>query len=209
MKGATFRGQVRPRTLSGGCVPLASWFLNLSQLLRWPSLCARHYPRRAGQIRTQSRAARPCSIQRRVGINRVEKPLSTLLIWILVSLSPRTWRGCSAGQVAFEEEHAVRAALVDKLLQKIMGKDFGLGCAHGSIVHTGGGLQALHIDQGSEKTRDRLRVPQFSSVVLMSSCGLMADRGSFQWCRCRIRTTRSAPSSSGCIRTSISQTAGP
>lgn len=29
-----------------------------------------------------------------------------------------------------------------------MGKGFGLGCAHGSIVHTGGGLQELHIDQG-------------------------------------------------------------
>ena len=27
-------------------------------------------------------------------------------------------------------------------------RDFGLGCAHGSIVHQGGGLQELHIDQG-------------------------------------------------------------
>ncbi|MCE2424979.1 MAG: phytanoyl-CoA dioxygenase family protein, partial [Pseudomonadales bacterium] len=38
--------------------------------------------------------------------------------------------------------------LVDELLTKVMGKGFGLGCAHGSIVHQGGGLQELHIDQG-------------------------------------------------------------
>ena len=37
---------------------------------------------------------------------------------------------------------------MDRLLTKIMGEGFGLGCAHGSIVHQGGGLQELHIDQG-------------------------------------------------------------
>ena len=44
---------------------------------------------------------------------------------------------------------AQRGPLVDRLLTKVMGKEFGLGCAHGSIVHTGGGLQELHIDQGA------------------------------------------------------------
>ena len=51
--------------------------------------------------------------------------------------------------VAFEESAAQKGPLVDRLLTKIMGEDFGLGCAHGSIVHRGGGLQDLHIDQGA------------------------------------------------------------
>ena len=50
--------------------------------------------------------------------------------------------------VEFAESAAQRGPLVDRLLSKIMGEDFGLGCAHGSIVHQGGGLQELHIDQG-------------------------------------------------------------
>jgi ectoine hydroxylase-related dioxygenase (phytanoyl-CoA dioxygenase family) len=50
--------------------------------------------------------------------------------------------------VEFKESAAQRGPLVDRLLTKIMGEGFGLGCAHGSIVHTGGGLQELHIDQG-------------------------------------------------------------
>ena len=50
--------------------------------------------------------------------------------------------------VEFKESAAQRGPLVDRLLTKIMGERFGLGCAHGSIVHTGGGLQELHIDQG-------------------------------------------------------------
>ena len=50
--------------------------------------------------------------------------------------------------VEFKESAAQRGPMVDRLLTKIMGEDFGLGCAHGSIVHTGGGLQELHIDQG-------------------------------------------------------------
>lgn len=50
--------------------------------------------------------------------------------------------------VEFKESAAQRGPLVDRLLTKIMGKGFGLGCAHGSIVHEGGGLQELHIDQG-------------------------------------------------------------
>ena len=50
--------------------------------------------------------------------------------------------------VEFKEYAAQRGPLVDRLLTKIMGKGFGLGCAHGSIVHTGGGLQELHVDQG-------------------------------------------------------------
>lgn len=50
--------------------------------------------------------------------------------------------------VEFKESAAQRGPLVDRLLTKIMGEGFGLGCAHGSIVHTGGGLQDLHVDQG-------------------------------------------------------------
>ncbi|MCY3885933.1 MAG: phytanoyl-CoA dioxygenase family protein [Gammaproteobacteria bacterium] len=50
--------------------------------------------------------------------------------------------------VEFKESAAQQGPLVDRLLTKIMGQGFGLGCAHGSIVHQGGGLQELHIDQG-------------------------------------------------------------
>lgn len=50
--------------------------------------------------------------------------------------------------VEFKENVAQGGPLVDRLLTKIMGEGFGLGCAHGSIVHQGGGLQDLHVDQG-------------------------------------------------------------
>lgn len=50
--------------------------------------------------------------------------------------------------VEFKASAAERGPLVDRLLTKVMGEGFGLGCAHGSIVHTGGGLQDLHVDQG-------------------------------------------------------------
>ena len=50
--------------------------------------------------------------------------------------------------VEFKESAAQRGPLVDRLLAKVMGEGFGLGCAHGSIVHAGGGLQELHVDQG-------------------------------------------------------------
>lgn len=50
--------------------------------------------------------------------------------------------------VEFKETAAQRGPLVDRLLTKIVGEGFGLGCAHGSIVHQGGGLQEIHIDQG-------------------------------------------------------------
>ena len=50
--------------------------------------------------------------------------------------------------VEFKESAAQRGPVVDRLLTKVMGEGFGLGCAHGSIVHQGGGLQELHIDQG-------------------------------------------------------------
>ena len=49
--------------------------------------------------------------------------------------------------VEFKPSAAQRGELVDRLLTKIMGEGFGLGCAHGSIVHQGGGLQELHVDQ--------------------------------------------------------------
>ncbi len=49
--------------------------------------------------------------------------------------------------VEFKPSAAQRGELVDALLTKIMGERFGLGCAHGSIVHQGGGLQELHVDQ--------------------------------------------------------------
>ena len=41
------------------------------------STAACHRPRRAGHIRNHPRAARPCSIQRRVGIQRVEMAISS------------------------------------------------------------------------------------------------------------------------------------
>lgn len=50
--------------------------------------------------------------------------------------------------VEFKASGAQRGPLIDRLLTKIMGEKFGLGCAHGSIVNEGGGLQELHIDQG-------------------------------------------------------------
>ena len=50
--------------------------------------------------------------------------------------------------VEFKANAAQRGPLVDRLLTKVMGEGFGLGCAHGSIVHQHGGLQELHIDQG-------------------------------------------------------------
>ena len=34
------------------------------------------------------------------------------------------------------------------MLGKILGRGWYLGTAHGSIVHQGGGLQGMHIDQG-------------------------------------------------------------
>lgn len=49
--------------------------------------------------------------------------------------------------VEFKPSAAQKGELVDGLLTKIMGERFGLGCAHGSIVHQGGGLQELHVDQ--------------------------------------------------------------
>ena len=49
--------------------------------------------------------------------------------------------------VEFKPSAAQKGELVDQLLTKIMGERFGLGCAHGSIVHEGGGLQELHVDQ--------------------------------------------------------------
>ena len=42
------------------------------------------YPRRAGQIRNHSRAARPCSIEHRVGIQSAQMAISTLWIRILI-----------------------------------------------------------------------------------------------------------------------------
>lgn len=50
--------------------------------------------------------------------------------------------------VEFRASAAQKGPLVDQLLTKVMGEGFGLGCAHGSIVHEGGGLQEMHIDQG-------------------------------------------------------------
>ena len=50
--------------------------------------------------------------------------------------------------VEFKECAAQNGPLVDRLLTKIMGEGFGLGCAHGTLVHQGGGLQDLHVDQG-------------------------------------------------------------
>ena len=50
--------------------------------------------------------------------------------------------------LTFEENVAQNGPLIDKLRKKVMGEDFAIGCAHGSIVNKGGGLQEMHIDQG-------------------------------------------------------------
>ena len=50
--------------------------------------------------------------------------------------------------VEFSEAAAQKGPLVDGLLTKVMGEGFGIGCAHGSIIGQGGGLQEIHIDQG-------------------------------------------------------------
>lgn len=49
---------------------------------------------------------------------------------------------------SLEENAAVGAPLVETLLRKILGEDFYLATAHGSIVQQGGGIQELHQDQG-------------------------------------------------------------
>ncbi|MEM7016972.1 MAG: phytanoyl-CoA dioxygenase family protein [Pseudomonadota bacterium] len=47
------------------------------------------------------------------------------------------------------EQHAIdEGPLVERLLEKMLGKTFFMGTAHGSIVHQGGGRQELHQDQG-------------------------------------------------------------
>ena len=68
--------------------------------------------------------------------------------------------------VEFKESAAQRGPLVDRLLTKVMGEGFGLGCAHGSIVHQGGGLQELHIDQGGMP----MPYPQFPFGSLIIWC---------------------------------------
>lgn len=49
---------------------------------------------------------------------------------------------------ALDEHAAAGAPLLETLLCKILGNDFYLATAHGSIVHQGGGIQELHQDQG-------------------------------------------------------------
>ena len=68
--------------------------------------------------------------------------------------------------VEFKESAAQRGPLIDELLTQIMGKDFGLGCAHGSIVHQHGGLQEIHIDQGGLP----MPYPQFPFGSLIIWC---------------------------------------
>lgn len=50
--------------------------------------------------------------------------------------------------IALEPAAAQGAPLVEALLDRILGRGFRLCTAHGSIVHTGGGRQELHQDQG-------------------------------------------------------------
>ena len=73
--------------------------------------------------------------------------------------------------VEFKESAAQRGPLVDRLLTKVMGQGFGLGCAHGSIVHQGGGLQELHIDQGGMP----MPYPQFPFGSLIIWCYTQFD----------------------------------
>ena len=77
--------------------------------------------------------------------------------------------------VEFNECAAQRGPLVDRLLAKVMGEGFGLGCAHGSIVHQHGGLQELHIDQGG------MPMPYppfpFGSLIIWCHTEFNADAG--------------------------------
>ena len=57
--------------------------LPISSMMMLPGMTG-YYPRQAGQTRNQPRAARPCSIGRRVGTTRVERAISTLRIRIPV-----------------------------------------------------------------------------------------------------------------------------
>lgn len=78
--------------------------------------------------------------------------------------------------VEFRENAAQHGPLIDRLLTKVMGEGFGLGCAHGSIVHPGGGLQELHIDQGG------LPMPYppypFGSLIIWCYTEFSRDNGS-------------------------------
>jgi len=51
--------------------------------------------------------------------------------------------------ISLESSTCQQAVLIERLVEKMLGKDYYLGTAHGSIVHQGGGLQPLHQDQGS------------------------------------------------------------
>ncbi len=73
--------------------------------------------------------------------------------------------------VEFKPSAAQKGELVDALLTKIMGERFGLGCAHGSIVHQGGGLQELHIDQAGMP----MPYPQFPFGSLIIWCYTQFD----------------------------------
>jgi len=77
--------------------------------------------------------------------------------------------------VEFKERAAQKGPLVDRLLAKVMGEGFGLGCAHGSIVHQHGGLQELHIDQGG------MPMPYppfpFGSLIIWCHTDFNADAG--------------------------------
>ena len=50
--------------------------------------------------------------------------------------------------IAFETCAASEGPLVERLMEKILGRGYYLGTAHGSIVHQNGGRQELHQDQG-------------------------------------------------------------
>ena len=50
--------------------------------------------------------------------------------------------------VELNPTHLNDDGLTEKLLKKILGRDYYLGTAHGSIVNKGGGLQDMHQDQG-------------------------------------------------------------
>ena len=96
------------------------------------------------QVRTQvDRLVEQAAAERQLGKATMTSPGERAQLVANLVLKGAVFRDA----VEFKETAAVRGPLVDRLLGKVMGEGFGLGCAHGSIVHEGGGLQELHVDQ--------------------------------------------------------------
>jgi len=77
--------------------------------------------------------------------------------------------------LAFEPGACTQGALIEILLEKILGKGYYLGTAHGSIVHQGGGWQELHQDQGGHP----LPHPEypFACLIIWTFSGFSLEEG--------------------------------